>query len=843
MRTLQLILTLSALLLTHEVLAQETIWKKPKLLRNYRMRVLMERDPEKSRASLEELLTHSEKNLKVFFSLQLGDRYERLGEYAKAESAFLQACNEARKFSPKGFRSYLFNLSGTVYDAFDKLGHFYLRTGNLRRAEQMFTESSEVRNRIFPEKSVHRIQPIIGMGSYYFRKGDHEKTYLFFNEAIRKMERATTTHYDYDHLNRIFLQDLTELCITSGRYEEASTYIDKLSIASSGLAKFDSRIGRKIQTALIFELKARYHLSQSNFEKANYYIERAEEFNSRYSFGEARLKILKTRAMLAWRQGDREKAGKEFKALVGAYRQHVGDNFLTMSEYERQQFYALLKIDFDLFNSFVYDVRTTRPVMLFEESYNHVINTKALLLSNYNKRKRQILFSGNQELIDKLRLWENAKAELSALYYRKDQEENIASLEKKIDSIEKEINRESPLFAEHEEEYSWQKIQEALTPEEAALEILRVQVQRRTESSQSRQVNDSIVYVGLLVRRSSGHPEYFVMGDGRELESRAINYYRNAIHTQIDDHLSYNKFWLPIARQLQGIKRIYISPDGCYNQINLNTLRNPASGKFLIDEMDVFTVTSTTDLLRARRGTAPTQVAALFGRPDYNNANTTQAAVTSTDGLRTIITDEMENFSAQAFRDLPGTEQEVTSIEQTLRDLSWTVHTYKGGNALEQHVKAIVNPTVLHIATHGFFVQDSSRQVNPMIRSGLLMAGVKAQNGNQNEDGILTAYEATNLYLDQTRLVVLSACETGVGEIKNGEGVYGLQRAIIVAGAENLLMSLWKVDDAATSELMTHMYESLSAENTREAFRIAQLKIREQYPHPFYWGAFVMLGK
>ncbi len=170
----------------------------------------------------------------------------------------------------------------------------------------------------------------------------------------------------------------------------------------------------------------------------------------------------------------------------------------------------------------------------------------------------------------------------------------------------------------------------------------------------------------------------------------------------------------------------------------------------------------------------------------------------------------------------------------------------------------MLKPNVLHIATHGFFQGDVEGEIkyntNPLYRSGILLSGAaetleskpdlrgNVQTGK--EDGILTAFEALNLNIDNTDLVVLSACETGLGEIRNGEGVFGLQRAFKLAGARTILMSLWKVNDQTTQELMVSFYENwLGGMSKRAAFDKAQTQLKTNYPHPYYWGAFVLIGE
>ncbi len=201
-----------------------------------------------------------------------------------------------------------------------------------------------------------------------------------------------------------------------------------------------------------------------------------------------------------------------------------------------------------------------------------------------------------------------------------------------------------------------------------------------------------------------------------------------------------------------------------------------------------------------------------------------------------------------------------------------------GGQALEGSLKALLTPghapRMLHLATHGFFLPDqpddpdadplalhlddrgsdalgrlSGRRLpNPLLRSGLALAGANTwlqgdELPPEAGDGLLFAEDVTGLDLLNTELVVLSACDTGLGDIHAGEGVFGLRRAFVLAGAKTLVMSLWKVPDQQTQELMVDFYERiLRGEGRAEALRGAQLALKQQYPHPRYWGAFICQG-
>jgi len=228
------------------------------------------------------------------------------------------------------------------------------------------------------------------------------------------------------------------------------------------------------------------------------------------------------------------------------------------------------------------------------------------------------------------------------------------------------------------------------------------------------------------------------------------------------------------------------------------------------------------------------------------------------------------------FNRLPGTRAEGKQIGEILGvDKPWFE-----GDALESRIKQLRSPHILHLATHGFFLQDQPRDLNkergfglfdlqseggmrrlggpgmenPLLRSGLALAGANTfiEHGTlppAAEDGLLTAEDVSGLDLLATELVVLSACDTGLGEIRTGEGVFGLRRAFVLAGAKTLVMSLWKVPDQQTQELMVEFYRRLRGDEKHkpepraEALRNAQLEMKKKYPHPRYWGAFICQGE
>lgn len=255
-------------------------------------------------------------------------------------------------------------------------------------------------------------------------------------------------------------------------------------------------------------------------------------------------------------------------------------------------------------------------------------------------------------------------------------------------------------------------------------------------------------------------------------------------------------------------------------------------GRWLLEHDTVTTLTSGRDLLRAP-ARAAREPATIVADPDFagEGAPTSVAAAPQ----RSI------DFRRIEFEPLPGTAEEATAIAKRLP----SARVFTRAQATEAALKRVKGPHVLHGASHAFFLEPQEAALeNPLLRSGLVLAGANRLSSG-TEDGILTALEAASLDLAGTSLVVLSACETGLGDVQSGEGVYGLRRALVIAGAATQVMSLWKVADDETRDLMVAFYDQLAQGRGRsEALREAQFRLlrTSRTSHPFFWAAFIASG-
>ncbi len=541
-------------------------------------------------------------------------------------------------------------------------------------------------------------------------------------------------------------------------------------------------------------------------------------------------------AILSWKRKSWSKAFMMYREVMDKSLDFVNKYFPPMSEAEKTKYWDVLSPRFQRFYNFALEANLENPAIV-QDLYDYHIATKALLLNSTNKVKQAIFSSNDPLLIRDYVTWLDQKETLARLYaYSKEelrtQKINLDSMVRATNAMEKNLSERSQDFSSGfgAQRITYNEIRNILTDAEAVVEIIRVH-------TFNHRFEDDARYVALVLSKGSELPRLVVLPNGKQLETRYAKYYRNMIQQRQSDEYSFDQYWAPIEPELKAKKLVYLSLDGVYSQINLNTLKKP-QGDFVINRFDLVILGNSKDLvaLKSKKSLPRKKEATLLGFPDYGGPELAA---------------------------LPGTKVEIEGVSKILKGSGYQIKQFMGNNATEANLKSVKGPSLIHIATHGYFLQDvestgsafgvniENANNNPLLRSGLMLAGASATvsgkrmpNLESNDNGILTAYEAMNLNLEGTDLIILSACETGLGDIKAGEGVYGLQRAFQVAGADALIMSLWKVDDAATQQLMTTFYSNwVKLGNKQKAFKQAQLQLFAKYKDPFYWGAFVMMGQ
>jgi CHAT domain-containing protein len=331
----------------------------------------------------------------------------------------------------------------------------------------------------------------------------------------------------------------------------------------------------------------------------------------------------------------------------------------------------------------------------------------------------------------------------------------------------------------------------------------------------------------------------------------------------------YTLAFRPLVPHLGEAQRLFLTPDGQLNLVPFAALHD--GKRFLVDAFHITYLTSGKDLLPRSKGLPSTSAVVVMADPTFSSPPAVPSPQAQPPPELAARSASLERFFSNLRSEemdipwaaLPGTRKEAEAIHRLFPQAQLLL----GPEATKQALLKLSSPTLLHIATHGFFLEDDpsssgSRGVahfgavsagppahpaDPLLRSGLVLAGVPpsaAQPGLHHAEGsLVTALELAGLNLWGTQLVVLSACDTGRGDVKLGDGVYGLRRAFLVAGAETLVTSLWKVNDETTSQLMEAYYRALlSGQGRTEALRQAMQTLRQKQSHPHFWAPFVAIG-
>ena len=741
------------------------------------------------------------------------------GLYAEAETNLMKALEMAVSKGDKLAQALVLN----------NLAMTYLDMNKLAEADIKMNNSTALAAEVLKENSANYIKLQINKANIYrFEKKYSEAEAIYLN-CIDLKEKKLGAHPDLAHLKL----GLAQLYMDMGKTNLAEPLLQ------SAYDIYSHKLGEKNPATLAAkQQQANYYRLMGDATKGLALIAPVVT-EKKVIYGDshpAYIQALEDQALCEWQLNKLGETKEHYKVVINNTLQYISTFFTSLNESEKNVYWEKTNLRLQRFFSFASaQYKTDQDLQKY--MFDVLINTKGFLLNNSSKIRQTIFSSADTSMQKVYNNWLQTKEQLNLAYQLSKDEQlaekiNVDSLNLQANALEKELSLKSAVFKSGMENrtVTLPNVQAQLKPGETLVEIVEINDYVNGFTGSSR-------YLAFVIK--AGGLSVIEIGAAIRVDQSVKEFREKIIHNKAENE-AYALLWKPMEESLKGSIRIYITLDGHYHQVSLYALKDP-TGVYLADKYEFVLLSNSRDLLslKSSEKTAQKPVAAtLFGNPFYGNNGYVQQ--------------------------LDGTEAEVKNIAKQLQALQLKTMVYTGKEATEKQVKDLRSPGMLHFATHGYFLADLNKRSghktlgvdrtaageNPLLRSGLLLANcdnVFDENYKPvltAENGVLTSYEAMNLHLDKTDLVVLSACETGLGTIRQGEGVYGLQRAFLIAGAKSVIMSLWSVSDEATMDLMTVFYTNYAKTgNKTQAFNEAVKQLKTKYKQPFYWAAFVLLSR
>lgn len=731
-----------------------------------------------------------------------------------------------------------------VSDYYQLLSQYYYQKNDIEKSKLFLEAAQRIDADVFSyTNNLYRV---------FVKEGKLDSAELYLQQTFPVLaKRLDINNLDVELLAKFDLnfRNMCQIKLMQGDLEGFRHYLSKWLPISSKLLDNPDRIKAKKQNSfndwkLIYLSK--YFTITGQYKKASEIlnsIKAASNFSSSSFDQESKLEHLRTLSQLCYAQNKMDSAVLYLARILELHKENIIKLFPLLTEVERENYVAELNDDYDVMLSLVAE-NPNRNERLLREVFEFQLFRKGLLLDvtkKLNKAATELKDAGAKDL---QRYINNLNDSISMITYKVsggnqyNKESMLQRLNARKEFYEKSLLKliyiqTAGIF----KDVKANEITQAMPEESCLVEIIRF---KKWSKDQRRILSPNHIEYAVLIIPKQGTISFVGLHDGEQMEGRMAKFYKNSIQFRLAEKYLFDFYWDEIFKVVKDYKTIFLSPDGIYNIINVNTLKRSSDNAFMLDEMNLINLTSPKDLLDSHPVVQAANSALLIGFPLYSDASVKESNLAS---FRGTVIEDLEGVRKTEYATLPGTLQEIEAIDKIIRKKNGTTILLKGHDASESKLKSVNIPEILHMATHGFFIGSENKLVNPLLKSGLVLAGVNSRNANEYDDGVLTALEIASLDLSQTKLVVLSACETGLGEVKNGDGVYGLQRAFKLAEARFIILSMWKVDDQATMELMNLFYSNLVTTNdVVRSFNIAQKKLRENYPDPFYWGAFKLFG-
>lgn len=811
--------------------------------------------------------------------------YELSSIYSQAFTAFYSSGQVKSDDEIRKEKEALFGRNSAEYLLYiDSLADNYKMYAKFGKAGELYKESIRIREQTGKNNDVayarilnnlaytffigHKIDSAI----YYYSRGTE-----LWKKAGKRNDPERVEAYMYYAMSYQFKQDWAKVC---AMYEEILPDIKSAfgedhywySMALVSLGSFHRVLNHA-------DKAEKYYLEDMRVKK-----NRGDTTEMNYTADYWGL------AMVYDMKGDKDKAVYYFKKVnditVGNLKTMISS--ISISS-EKKIAQSLLGFQFSL--DWIYSFMSSHVAThkeLASYMYDDELLKKGLVLRVLKSKMQAALGSNDPELIAELDRWLLLRQQISKLVILpvSERKANLAALEAEAKKLEDGMYYKLyNLQKDADISSTWKDVQAGLGKDEAAIEFLYFDFFSYSKGL----ARDSTLYFALVLRPGDKSPRLVPLFCGQDFQRFLI---RNRGKSQFDqirrlytwpsgaygdknrgDSL-YHYIWQPLEEELEGVKTVYISPAGLLHKISFSAI--PVNDSLnLIDKYRTQVLTTSAMLSdgSGRFELSEHYKAILYGGILYD-MDTSDIGYTA--GKYKIhgdffirdrsfeVTDSVRGGGTWPY--LEGTLSEIRMVDSIFTQTGIKTEIFSKTEAVEESFKYAESmyPEIIHIATHGYFLPEPPAPprdtVSPysteymshvntdetMMRSGLLFAGANStwrgkKPGLGLEDGILTAYEVSHLNLSRTRLIVLSACETGLGEVKGSEGVFGLQRAFKMAGVDFIIMSLWQVPDEQTVELMNLFYSKWGkGMDIREAFFAAQKEMSKDY-EPYFWAGFVLM--
>ncbi|MBI4748438.1 MAG: CHAT domain-containing protein [Acidobacteria bacterium] len=795
----------------------------------------------------------------------LGLLFHQQGDFLKAEPFYARSIAIRKKYLAPGHPSIAFILNN--------LADMYSLRSDLKQAIRYQTEAVSILEKAFGEKHPQTILFHINVGEMLLRSGEYEAAGLYYRKASANAESVLGPTHPYSLFGLVGLAGFQLKTSQLSQAEATLTKVlplmekafgpthPRLMVPLSLLAQLNQtqRKYREAEAAMLRVISIQEKHTNVRFAEPGMYFSNLSHI---YQMGG------KIEQALAFEMKSNEVVEQDFlkNISLGSERQKV--LYLNRTRWGANHL-LVLHAQFAPHNQVAINAAVTSVLRRKGRALDVMADTLKLIQARATAQDQAVF----EKLIEAQTRLSNLTVKGPGNTKPERFQMLVQGLEAEVDELEAEVSRRSAEYRVQTQPVTLQNIQAAIPENTALVEFTRYQPVQNAESS----LNGPPRYLAYIIE-PKGDPKWVDLEEVEKIdaitkafrallqlspgtrsrlikaESRNIKKSNSGSVVLPDQQLRvlaqslHQAVIKPILKTVKPGTALFLAPEGELNLVPFGALMDE-NGKFLIENQPIHYLTSGRDLLRRQVKTHSQEPPLVMADPDYAAGTGPQIA-----GIQLV-----------QLKRLFETAQEGIEVAKVFPDARLKVR----AEATEQALKQVKGPQVLHIATHGYFLDKPAEvvgSVDPVageeqrdiqlkgsgpasdqtfFQSGIFLAG--ANRGESGaDDGTLTALEAAQLDLRGTKLVVLSACNTGVGEVRTGEGVYGLRRAMVLAGSETQVLSLWPVSDLGTRKLMVDYYTRLKAgEGRAEALRQVQLEMlkSQRFRHPYYWASFVVSGE